>query len=188
MSQLDAATAAGVRRLLAAGSLATLAACTTAPPPAPTVDPVVACAALAAPIAAASIALPTRGATIDTASYVAASAEAAAFPLPFVPPPPEAVIVPAMPGHCSVVGRIAPVGRRRRRRCSLPGQSARHAGAGAICSSAAAASTACSSSGLALPPSARIDKPAPLMRGFVTAGTDSGPRQRCPAWHRRPLP
>jgi hypothetical protein len=172
MSQLDAATAAGLRRLLAAGSLAALAACTTAPLPVATVDPVVACATLAGPIEAASIALPTRGATIDSATYVAASAEAATFPLPFVPPPPEAVIVPAMPGHCSVVGRIAPVDAAAppvRFQVNLP-----DTWSGRYLQLGGGGFNGVLVNGLALPPSARIDKPSPLMRGFVTAGTDSG--------------
>ena len=85
---------------------AVLSACTS---PGAIVDPKAACDALAAPIAAASIGLPTRGATIDSALLVEASAEAPTHPLPFVPPPPEAVIAPAMPQHCRVVGRIASV-------------------------------------------------------------------------------
>ena len=146
-----------------------LAACTSLGPP---VDPAAACAALAAPIAPSSIALPSGGATIDSTLYVAASAEAAVNPLPFVPPPPEAVIVPAMPAHCRVVGRIAsldPAAPPIRFQVNLPddwsGRYLQFGGGGF---------NGVLINGLALPPSARIDRPGPLMRGFVTAGTDSG--------------
>ena len=72
---------------------------------------------------------------------MAASAEAPVNPLPFVPPPPEAVIVPAMPAYCQVIGRIAPVDPGGAAD-PLPGQPA-EAWNGRRSSSAAAASTAC---------------------------------------------
>jgi Tannase and feruloyl esterase len=173
MRPLPAVAATGVRSALSVASWLAVAACTTtgASRQVPA-DPAAACAALAAPIDATSIALPTRGASIDSATYVAASAEAATHPLPFVPPPPEAVIVPAMPGHCRVLGRVAPVDPAAppiRFAVNLPDDwSGRYLqlGGGGF--------NGVLIDGLALPPSARIDKPGPLMRGFVTAGTDSG--------------
>ncbi|HEY4958821.1 MAG TPA: tannase/feruloyl esterase family alpha/beta hydrolase, partial [Caldimonas sp.] len=109
MDALDVSAAVRLRAALAAGIVIAMAACTTAsaPPLLAAADPAAACAALAAPIAPASIGLPSGGATIDSAQYFGASAELATNPLPFVPPPPEAVIAPAMPPHCRVVGRIA---------------------------------------------------------------------------------
>ena len=117
---------------------AALSACTS---PGVILDPKAACDALAAPIAAAAIGLPTRGATIDSALLVEASAEAPTHPLPFVPPPPEAVIAPAMPQHCRVVGRIASVDTTAHR--SAFRSTCRATGIAARCSSAGAASTAC---------------------------------------------
>ena len=148
---------------------AVLSACTS---PGAIVDPKAACDALAAPIAAASIGLPTRGATIDSALLVEASAEAPTHPLPFVPPPPEAVIAPAMPQHCRVVGRIASVDATAppiRFQVNLPSDWNRRSlqfGGGGF--------NGVLITGLGLPPSSRIDRPGPLARGFVTYGTDSG--------------
>jgi feruloyl esterase len=158
------------------GTLA-LAACTSVSldtPSAPVAvrDARAACAALAAPIAAAAIELPTRGATIESATLFAPSAEAPTNPLPFVPPPPEAVIAPAMPEHCRVLGRIEPVDPQApaiRFEVNLPsdwnGRSLQLGGGGF---------NGVLITGLALPPDARIDRPGPLARGFVTVGTDSG--------------
>ena len=165
---------AGIRtRSSLVGALVAVAACATAvPPQRMNADPATACAALVAPIDAAAIGLPTRGAAIESASLVAASAEAATNPLPFVPPPPEAVIVPAMPLHCRIVGRIAavdPAAPPIRFQVNLPDDwSGRYLqlGGGGF--------NGVLINGLSLPPGARIDKPSPLMRGFVTAGTDSG--------------
>ncbi len=163
--------AARVFRTLFAGTAVALTLCACSSPPAP-VDPAAACSALAAPIDAGAIGLPTRGASIETTSFVPASAEAPVNPLPFVPPPPEAVIVPAMPAHCRVVGRIAsldPAAPPIRFQVNLPeGWTGRYLQVGGGGFNGALIT------GLALPPSARIDRPGPLMRGFVTAGTDSG--------------
>ena len=148
---------------------AALSACTS---PGSMVDPKAACDALAAPIAAAAIGLPTRGATIDSALLVEASAETPTNPMPFVPPPPEAVIAPALPQHCRVVGRIASVDTSAppiRFQVNLPSDWNRRSlqfGGGGF--------NGVLITGLALPPSARIDRPGPLARGFVTYGTDSG--------------
>lgn len=159
------------------GSLAAaiaLGACSSASltPPSPIADAGAACASLNAPIPAAAIALPTRGAVIESATLHGPSAEAATDPLPFVPPPPEAVIVPATPEHCRVVGRIEPVDPEApsiRFQVNLPsqwnGRSLQLGGGGF---------NGVLVTGLALPPDARIDLPGPLARGFATVGTDSG--------------
>jgi hypothetical protein len=173
MNLLHAGVGRRARSALCAGTLAAIAACTTVPGPSSTIaDPAAACPALPAPIDAASIGLPSRGALIESAVFVAASAETATSPLPFVPPPPEAVIVPAMPAHCRVVGRIAPVDPAAppiRFLVNLPvGWS------GGYLQFGGGGFNGVLITGLALPPSARIDKPGPLLRGFVTAGTDSG--------------
>jgi feruloyl esterase len=159
-----------------AGTLA-LAACSsvsldTPSAPGAARDARAACAALAAPIAPAAIGLPTRGATIESATLFAPSPEAPTSPLPFVPPPPEAVIVPAMPEHCRVLGRIEPVDPQApaiRFEVNLPsdwnGRSLQLGGGGF---------NGVLITGLALPPDARIDRPGPLAHGFVTVGTDSG--------------
>src|SRR5580765_1445507 len=57
--------AAGVPHALFAATAVALTLCACSSPPGP-VDPAAACSALAAPIDAAAIALPTRGATIET--------------------------------------------------------------------------------------------------------------------------
>ena len=153
-----------------------LGACSSASltPPSPIADAGAACASLNAPIPAAAIALPTRGAVIESATLYGPSAETATDPLPFVPPPPEAVIVPAMPEHCRVVGRIEPVDPKAppiRFQVNLPsqwnGRSLQLGGGGF---------NGVLVTGLALPPDARIDLPGPLVRGFVT-GILRGPGQ-----------
>ncbi len=174
MDALDVSAAVRLRAALAAGIVIAMAACTTAsaPPLLAAADPAAACAALAAPIAPASIGLPSGGATIDSAQYFGASAELATNPLPFVPPPPEAVIAPAMPPHCRVVGRIAsldPAAPPIRFQVNLP-----DTWSGRYLQLGGGGFNGVLINGLALPPSARIDRPGPLTRGFVTAGTDSG--------------
>ena len=171
-----ARSAARVPRSLFAATAVALTLCACSSPPGSTpstaVDPAAACSALSAPIAAAAVGLPTRGASIEAATFVPASAEAPVNPLPFVPPPPEAVVVPAMPAHCRVVGQIAsldPAAPPIRFQVNLPeGWTGRYLqfGGGGF--------NGMLITGLALPPSGRIDRPGPLMRGFVTAGTDSG--------------
>jgi len=159
------ATAAGGSVVLA------LVGCASGPGPM-AVDAAQACSALMQPVAAAAIGLPSRGAVIESASLAAASDWAPTNPLPFVPPPPEAVITPAMPQHCRVLGRIDPVDAKAppiRFQVNLPtqwnGRSLQFGGGGF---------NGVLITGLALPPDARIDRPAPLARGFVTYGTDSG--------------
>src|SRR6185503_1175959 len=136
------------------------------------VDPAAACAALTAPIQAGAIGLPTNGAAIESAKLVAPSALEVRPKVPFGPPPPEVAIAPALPEHCQVIGAIAPVDLKAppiRFQVNLPtqwnGNSLQYGGGGF---------NGVLITGLALPPSARPDRPAPLARGYVTYGTDSG--------------
>src|SRR6185503_5477334 len=136
------------------------------------VEPAAACAALTAPIQAGAIGLPTNGATIESAKLVAPSALEVRPKVPFGPPPPEVAIAPALPEHCQVIGAIAPVDLKAppiRFQVNLPtqwnGNSLQYGGGGF---------NGVLINGLALTPSARPDRPAPLARGYVTYGTDSG--------------
>ena len=161
----------------AGGLVLFLSACTSvAPPPvtvAPAANPRAACEALIAPILATSIGLPTRGAVIDSAMFVAASEwKPAPELLPSVPPAPDRVIVPAMPAHCEVTGVVSPVDANAppiRFQVNLPNE-----WNGRLLQLGGGGFNGVLVTGLALPPDARIDRPSPLMRGFVTAGTDSG--------------
>jgi Tannase and feruloyl esterase len=130
-----------------------------------------ACARLKEPIAAASIALPSSGARIDSAELVA-PAPLSAAQLPFGPLPPYLAVVPAAPEYCKVLGAIAPVDPRApliRFQVNLPmewnGSSVQFGGGGF---------NGVLVTGLGLPPLAPADRPSPLARGFVTYGTDSG--------------
>ena len=130
------------------------------------------CARLAQAIPAFAIALPTRGARIDAATLVPATELALLPKLPFSPAPPEIAVIPAAPEHCQVLGAILPVDPQAppiRFQVNLPTQwnhDALQFGGGGFNGTLI--------TGLALPPSARPDKPSPLARGFVTYGTDSG--------------
>jgi hypothetical protein len=127
------------------------------------------CAALqGARIAPAAIGLPSGAATIDSATMVAASplavAERGATP--------AGMITPALPAHCKVLGRIAPVDPSApfiHFQVNLPaqwnGRSVQYGGGGF---------NGVLITGTALVPAARFDQPAPLARGYVTYGTDSG--------------
>jgi len=153
-------------RLVAPAALL-LAGCANAP-----VDPAAACAALALPVPAGAIGLPSSGARIESATLVAPSALAVRAKVPFTPPPPEIAIAPALPEHCEVVGAILPVDPKApsiRFQVNLPtrwnGNSLQFGGGGF---------NGVLINGLALTPSPRPDLPAPLARGYVTYGTDSG--------------
>lgn len=149
---------------------AILAGCaaTRATGPLQSADPQSACAALSGPIAAAKIGLPTGGATIDSATLVAAAPLAVAER----GPTPAALITPAVPQYCKVLGRIAPVDAKAPPilfQVNLPtqwnGRSVQYGGGGF---------NGVLINGLALVPAARFDSPAPLAQGYVTVGTDSG--------------
>jgi feruloyl esterase len=147
-----------------------VAACSTEPSgPA---DPAQGCAALKEPIGAGAIGLPTSGATIESALLVAAAPLALNPKPPFSPPPPDFAVVPATPEYCKVVGAIAPVDPKAppiRFQVNLPtnwnGSSLQYGGGGF---------NGMLITGLGLPAAARPDLPAPLARGYVTYGTDSG--------------
>jgi len=166
-----------LRRCGALGLAALAAACSSlAPPPAsvpPVPDPRTACEGLIAPILATSIGLPTRGAVVDSVTFVAATAwKPAPEPLPSVPPAPDRVIVAALPEHCEVTGVISPVDASAppiRFQVNLPDE-----WNGRVLQLGGGGFNGVLVTGLALPPDGRIDRPSPLMRGFVTAGTDSG--------------
>ena len=154
-------------RALLLSALLLFAGCASGP-----VDPNAACAALAQPIPATAIGLPTSGARIESATLVAPSLLAVRPKVPFAPPPPEVAVAPALPEYCQVAGAIAPVDPKAppiRFQVNLPtrwnGNSMQYGGGGF---------NGVLISGLALTPSARPDLPAPLARGYVTYGTDSG--------------
>lgn len=127
------------------------------------------CAALQGTrIEASAIGLPSGAATVDSATMVAASplavAERGATP--------AGMITPALPAHCKVLGRIAPVDPNApfiHFQVNLPaqwnGRSVQYGGGGF---------NGVLITGTALLPAARFDQPAPLARGYVTYGTDSG--------------
>jgi feruloyl esterase len=144
-----------------------LAACAGRP-----VDPAEGCAALKAPVPASAIGLPTRGAAIESATLVPPSPQSVPAKFPFAPPMAEITVVPATPEHCRVIGAIAPVDPAAppiRFQVNLPtqwnGRSLQFGGGGF---------NGVLITGLGLVPSAHPDRPSPLARGFVTAGTDSG--------------
>jgi hypothetical protein len=155
------------RSTLAASSLLALAACSN-PGPLLGDDPAASCAALVAPIAAAAIGLPTGGASIDSATLVAAS------PLSVAPrgPTPGSRITPATPQHCRVLGRIAPLDPAAPPilfQVNLPtqwnGRSVQYGGGGF---------NGVLITGLGLQPTGLFGDPAPLALGYTTYGTDSG--------------
>jgi hypothetical protein len=130
-----------------------------------------ACAPLREPIPAASIGLPSGGATIETAELVPPSPLSAAQ-LPFGPLPSYLAVVPASPEYCKVNGAIAPVDPKAppiRFQVNLPAEwngSSMQFGGGGF--------NGVLINGLGLLPLAPPDRPSPLARGFVTYGTDSG--------------
>ena len=131
-------------------------------------DPAQACAGLAAPVPASAIGLPSGAASIDSVTFVAASATAVAER----GPTPAARITPALPAHCRLLGRIAPVNPQAPPilfQVNLPvrwnGRSLQYGGGGF---------NGVLINGLGLLPAGRFDVPAPLAQGFVTVGTDSG--------------
>ena len=111
-------------------------------------------------------------ATVTSATFHAPSALAVAERAPT----PAATITPAMPAHCRVVGRIAPVDPKADPilfQVNLPlawnGRSVQFGGGGF---------NGVLISGLALVPGARYDAAGPLAQGYLTVGTDSGHQNR----------
>jgi hypothetical protein len=87
-------------------------------------------------------------------------------------PTPAATITPAMPDHCRILGKIAPVDLNApdiNFQVNLPvqwnGRSVQFGGGGF---------NGVLITGLALVPGATLNAPAPLAQGYVTYGTDSG--------------
>jgi feruloyl esterase len=149
-------------------ALAALAACST-PSTLAGADPAAGCATLAgATVPASAIGLPSGTARVETASFVAAA------PLAVLEraPTPAARIVPAVPDHCRLLGRIAPLDPAApdiRFQLNLPvrwnGRSVQYGGGGF---------NGVLISGLALVPGAPYEGPVPLAQGYATVGTDSG--------------
>jgi feruloyl esterase len=148
-----------------------LAACASQPPGA-VLTAAEHCARIDQAIPASAIALPTRGARIESATLVPPSRLALLPKPPFSPAPPEIAVIPAAPEYCQVIGAILPVDPQAppiRFQVNLPTQwnhSSLQFGGGGFNGTLI--------TGLALPPSPRPDKSSPLSRGFVTYGTDSG--------------
>ena len=115
------------------------------------------------------VALPTGNIKVTSAQWMSASpltVGAAPAPTPF------ARIQPALPVHCQVKGSIAsldPAAPAINFQLNLPGnwngRSLQYGGGGF---------NGVLINALGLPPSAPLNVPAPLARGFVTYGTDSG--------------
>src|SRR6516162_7056033 len=70
------------------------------------------CAALAQPIDAGSIGLPSGGALVESATLVEPAPLAMNPKPPFTPAPPEVAVMPAKLEYCKVVGAIKPVDPR----------------------------------------------------------------------------
>jgi feruloyl esterase len=155
----------------AAATLATvLVGCASAPQgPLASADPKAGCAALnGATVDAATVGLGGGAATVTSAELVDAA------PLKVAPqgPTPAAMITPATPAYCKLLGRIAnvdPAAQPIQFQVNLPlkwnGRSVQFGGGGF---------NGVLINGLALVPGQRHDAPAPLALGYVTAGTDSG--------------
>ncbi|MGA2044573.1 MAG: tannase/feruloyl esterase family alpha/beta hydrolase [Roseiarcus sp.] len=127
-----------------------------------------ACAALAAPIPATAIGLPSGAAEIESATYSSGSPLAVAERAPT----PASRVSPALPAYCRVLGHIQPLDPKAppiQFEVNLPaqwnGRSAQYGGGGF---------NGVLITGLGLAPAGRFDQPAPLARGYVTVGTDSG--------------
>lgn len=123
-------------------------------------DPAATCSGLAGPA--------ENAVRIDSAAMQAASPLAVAER----GPTPAARVTPALPEFCKVIGRIEPVDPKAppiRFQVNLPlewnGRSLQYGGGGF---------NGVLITGLALPPAAPFGAMAPLARGFVTYGTDSG--------------
>jgi feruloyl esterase len=126
------------------------------------------CAALAAPIDATLMALPTRGALIDSATAIGPASLSVAER----GPTPAATITPAAPAYCKVLGRIQPADPAAppiNFQVNLPlqwtGRSVQFGGGGF---------NGVLINALGLVPAARYEQPSPLAQGYVTVGTDSG--------------
>jgi hypothetical protein len=116
----------------------------------------------------ASAGLISGAASISSATFTAASPISVAA----AGPTPAATITPAMPDHCRVLGKIAPVDPNAppiQFQVNLPaqwnGRSVQFGGGGF---------NGVLITGLGLVPGAQYNAPAPLAQGYITYGTDSG--------------
>ena len=112
--------------------------------------------------------LASGAARVDSATWMAPAALAVAER----GPTPAAMITPAAPAYCKLLGRIAPVDPKAEPiqfQVNLPsqwnGRSLQYGGGGF---------NGVLISGLGLLPAQRYDSPAPLAQGYATVGTDSG--------------
>ena len=149
-------------------SLALLSGCAAPPAALMGADAKLGCSALATAITIEKIGLPTRGATIDSATLMAPGALSVAER----GPTPASTITPATPEYCKLLGHIAPLDPAAPAinfQVNLPtawnGRSVQYGGGGF---------NGVLISGLGLLPAASYDQPAPLALGFATYGTDSG--------------
>lgn len=161
-----------VRTPMLLSAVALLTACgTMGPPPGPVslgADPAAICAKLTMGVPASAIGLPSGAASIDSATFVRATPLAVSER----GPTPAGRITPALPDHCKLLGRIAPVDPKAPPilfQVNLPaqwnGRNVQYGGGGF---------NGVLITGLGLIPAARFDQPAPLAQGYVTYGTDSG--------------
>ena len=149
-------------------SLALLSGCAAPPAALMGADAKLGCSALITAITSEKIGLPTRGATIDSATLMAPGALSVAER----GPTPASTITPATPEYCKLLGHIAPLDPAAPAinfQVNLPtawnGRSVQYGGGGF---------NGVLISGLGLLPAASYDQPAPLALGFATYGTDSG--------------
>ena len=126
------------------------------------------CASLTAEVAKTEIGIPSGVATIDSATWVAATDLVVAER----GPTPASRVSPATPAHCKILGRIAPVDPAAPPilfQVNLPsqwnGRSVQYGGGGFNGTLVNA---------VGLPPAQRFDTASPLAQGYVTLGTDSG--------------
>jgi hypothetical protein len=154
------------RTALFAVAVTALAACGS--PPRLGTDARGGCVTLQGTIPASAVGLPggaviIESATLSTPTPLAVAAQG---------PTPAAMVTPAMPEHCKVLGSISPLDPSAppiKFQVNLPtnwnGRSVQYGGGGF---------NGVLITGQALVPAAPYDKPAPLAQGFVTVGTDSG--------------
>ena len=165
---IERCTVRGAMPPLALAMLLVLSACST-PGPLAGADPSAGRVGLAGTaVPPEAIGLPSGAARIDTATFVRAAPLAVAER----GPTPAATITPAVPDHCRVLGRIAPLDPWApdiHFQVNLPvawnGRSVQYGGGGF---------NGVLITGLGLVPAAPYDRPAPLAQGYVTVGTDSG--------------
>jgi hypothetical protein len=147
-----------------------LASCASSPKPLEmaSLKAISSCESLVGPMPSSVIGLPSGAVTIRSALTVAAT------PVSVNPggPTPASLINPAKPEHCQVLGFISPVDVNAPNiefQLNLPnqwnGRSVQFGGGGF---------NGVLITGTTLAPSGRFDLPAPLGKGFVTYGTDSG--------------